>query len=183
MEILEDKVITKYLFEKYCSNPRNWNFVISRSSLSDGFFDATISSTDEVWQLKIDSIYKPVPMLIGTKIDIDSTTIQRKINTDSAPFGYRKLDVPMITDIFKKLNQEQEQQKNIPTETDFNNYFYSILGSLKTVRPVRGENYAYGPVVFTEKNPVNTNEYQKQVSEKLAFKLRDNLRSKYLSYG
>ena len=50
MEILEDKVIAKYLFEKYCTNPKNWNFVISRSGLSDGFFDATVSNTDEVWQ-------------------------------------------------------------------------------------------------------------------------------------
>ena len=91
MEILEDKVIAKYLFEKYCTNPKNWNFVISRSGLSDGFFDATVSNTDEVWQLKIDSIYKPVPMMIGTKVDLDSTMVQRRINPDTAPFGFRKL--------------------------------------------------------------------------------------------
>ena len=89
----------------------------------------------------------------------------------------------MIMDMFKKLSEEQEQQKNIHAETDFNNYLHSILGSLKTVRPIRGKNYAYGPFVFTERNPANTDEYQKQVSEKLAFKLRDNLRSKYLGYG
>lgn len=183
MEILEDKVIAKYLFEKYCTNPKNWNFVISRSGLSDGFFDATVSNADEVWQLKIDSIYKPVPMMIGTKVDLDSTMVQRRINPDTAPFGFRKLDAPVIMDIFKKLSEEQEQQKNIHAETDFNNYLHSILGSLKTVRPIRGKNYAYGPFVFTERNPANTDEYQKQVSEKLAFKLRDNLRSKYLGYG
>jgi hypothetical protein len=180
MEILEDKIISKHLFEKYCSDPKNWNFVIS-SNLSDGFFDATISNTDEVWQLKIDSIYKPFPMVIGTKVDIDSTIIERKTNT--APFGFRRLDAPIISDIFKKLLQEQQQQANKNVEIDSNNYLYSILTSLKTVRPVTGKNYAYGPFVFTEKNLVKTNHHQKQVSEKLASKLRDNLRSRYSSYG
>lgn len=76
MEILQDKNLAKYLFEKYTSNPKNWNFIIS-TSLQDGFFDATISNTDEVWQLKIDSIYKPLPLVIGTKVDLDSTKIER----------------------------------------------------------------------------------------------------------
>ena len=76
MEILENKAIAKYLFEKYCSNPKNWNFVISTTSLKHGFFDATVSTTDEVWQLKIDSIYKPLPLVVGTKVDLDSTKIE-----------------------------------------------------------------------------------------------------------
>jgi hypothetical protein len=109
--------------------------------------------------------------------------VQRRINPTTVPFGFRKLDAPVIMDFFKNLSEKQEQQKNIHAETDFNNYLYSILGSLKPVRPIRGKNYAYGPFVFTERNPANTDEYQKQVSEKLAFKLRDNLRSKYLGYG
>ena len=190
MEILEDRIIAKYLFEKYCSNPKNWNFVISTSPLSDGFFDATVSNTDEVWQLKIDSIYKPLPLVIGTKIDIDSTSIERKVNGNPVPFGFRKLEPPIIADIFKKLTEEEEQlQRQHQQQTDpaigigFNNYLYSILGSLKPVRPVGGKNYAYGPILFTEKNQVNSSEYQKQVSEKLAFKLRNNLRNRYSSYG
>ena len=184
MEILEEKVIAKYLFDKYCSNPNNWNFVISRSALSDGFFDATVTNTDEVWQLKIDSIYKPFPIMIGAKVDTDSTVIERRITAaNTAPFGFRKLDTPVIMDIFKKLTEEQQQQMNQYTEADFNNYLYSMLGSLKTVRPVRGKNYAYGPFLFSEKNIVNTSDIQKQISEKLAFKLRDNLRNKYSSYG
>ncbi|HZB99101.1 MAG TPA: hypothetical protein VE226_03740, partial [Nitrososphaeraceae archaeon] len=76
MEILQDRNLAKYLFEKYTTNPKNWNFIISTSSLNDGFFDATVSNTDEVWQLKIDSIYKPLPIVIGTKVDLDSTKIE-----------------------------------------------------------------------------------------------------------
>src|SRR5919108_5756311 len=108
MEILEDRIIAKYLFEKYCSNPKNWNFVISTSPLSDGFFDATVSSTDEVWQLKIDSIYKPLPLVIGTKVDIDSTKIERRLSGGSAPFGYRKLDPSVMMTLLRQLSEEQQ---------------------------------------------------------------------------
>lgn len=183
MEILEDKVIAKYLFEKYCSNPTNWNFVISRSTSSDGFFDASVSNNDEVWQLKIDSIYKPLPLVMGTKVDIDSATIQRNINADTVPFGFRKLDAPMIIDMLKKLTEEEQQQMNIDKGTEFNHYLYSRIGSLQPVKPVAGESYAYGPVVFTERNPLKNNEHQKQISEKLAFKMRYSLRNKYSGYG
>lgn len=181
MEILENRVIAKYLFEKYCSNPKNWNFIISTSSLKYGFFDATVSTTDEVWQLKIDSIYKPLPLVVGARVDLDSTKIERKISNTSLPFGYRKLEPPIIMDIFKKLTEEH--QMNALSESDVNSYLYSVLGSLETVTPINGTNYAYGPFLFTEKNTVNSNEYQKQVAEKLALRLRDNLRNRYTSYG
>jgi hypothetical protein len=181
MEILQDRNLAKYLFKKYTSNPKNWSFVISTSSLRDGFFDATVSNTDEVWQLKIDSIYKPLPLVIGTKVDLDSAMIEKKISNSAAPFGYRKLEPPIIMKILKNLTEEQHT--NSLKESDANNYLNSILSSLETVRPVSGKNYVYGPVVFSKRNPVNSNEYQKQVAEKLAFKLRDNLRNRYSSYG
>src|SRR5713101_991301 len=159
MEILQDSKLAKYLFEKYSSNPKNWNFLISASPLRDGFFDATVSNVDEVWQLKIDSIYKPVPIILGAKVDLDAAKIERKMSNSSQAFGYRKIE-PYI-----------------------NYYINSLLGSLETVAPVSGGNYAYGPFVFTDRNPAGSNEYQKQVAEKLALKLRENLRNRYSSYG
>jgi hypothetical protein len=181
MEILQDRSLAKYLFEKYTTNPKNWNFIISTSSLNDGFFDATVSNTDEVWQLKIDSIYKPLPIVIGTKVDLDSTNIEKRISSSALPFGYRKLEPPVIMNILRNLTEEQHM--NARKESGANDYLNSILGSLETVTPVSGKNYVYGPVVFTKGNPVNSNGYQKQVAEKLAFKLRDNLRNRYSSYG
>jgi hypothetical protein len=80
-------------------------------------------------------------------------------------------------------NLTEEQNMNTIKESDGNAYLNSILGSLETVRPVSGKNYVYGPVIFTKRNPINSNEYQKQVAEKLTFKLRDNLRNRYSSYG
>ena len=184
MEILEDKVIARHLFEKYCSNPKNWNFIISMSSPRDGFFDATVSNTDEVWQLKLDSIYKPLPLVVGTKIDFDSTMIERSINASGVPFGFRKLDPPIIMDVLKKVTEQQEERMNKrDIEADFDDRFYSILRSIEPVRPTGGNNYAYGPFIFTNTSPLSLNDYQKYVSEKLSIKLRDNLRNKYSSYG
>ncbi|MFZ0221985.1 MAG: hypothetical protein WAM42_09890 [Candidatus Nitrosopolaris sp.] len=180
MEILQDSKLAKYLFEKYASNPKNWNFLISTIPLRDGFFDATVSNVDEVWQLKIDSIYKPVPIILGTKVDLDATKIERKISNGSPTFGYRKLESSIMMSILKKL--ALDQQMNANKELGINNYINSVLGSVETVAPVTGENYAYGPFVFTDRNPVNS-EYQKQVAEKLALRLRDNLRNRYSSYG
>ena len=181
MEILQDSKLAKYLFEKYSSNPKNWNFLISTIPLRDGFFDATVSNVDEVWQLKIDSIYKPLPIILGAKVDLDATKIERKINNSSPTFGYRKLEPSVMMNILKKLTRDQQMNAN--KELSINNYINSVLGSLETVSPVTGENYAYGPFVFTDRNPVNSNEYQKQVAEKLALRLRDNLRNRYSSYG
>jgi hypothetical protein len=182
MEILEDSTLAKYLFERYSSNPKNWNFIISTSSHRDGFFDATVSSTDEVWQLKIDSIYKPLPMVLGTKVDIDSTKIERRLSRGVAPFGYRKLDPSIMVNLLKDLSEEQHVNAT-SKEVQLNTQFNSILGSLETVKPAAGKSYAYGPFVYTEQNLAGPNENQKQVAEKLASKLRDDLRKRYSSYG
>lgn len=183
MEILQDSVLAKHLFAKYSANPKNWSFVISTSSIKDQFFDATISSIDEVWQLKIDSIYKPLPMVVGTKVDIDSTTLHHT-DTDSntiVPFGYRKIEPTIIMNILKTLTEEQ--QSNAIKEQNINERFYSILGSLQTERPVEGNSYAYGPLLFTERNQIKSNEYQKQVAERLSLQLRNHLRNRYSGYG
>jgi hypothetical protein len=182
MEILEDSTLARYLFERYSSNPKNWNFIISTSSHRDGFFDATVSSTDEVWQLKIDSIYKPVPMVLGTKVDMDSTKIERRLDKAVAPFGYRKLNPSVIMNLLKGLSEEQNLNATAK-ETDLNTQFNSILGSLDTVTPETGTSYAYGPFVYTEKNLASHDENQKQAADKLASKLRNDLRKRYSSYG
>jgi hypothetical protein len=182
MEILEDSTLAKYLFGRYSSNPKNWNFIISTSSHRDGFFDATVSSTDEVWQLKIDSIYKPRPMVLGTRVDIDSIKIERRLGKDVASFGYRKLDPSIMMNLLRQLSEEQDTNATAK-EAELNAQFNSILGSLETVKPVTGINYAYGPFVYTEQNLAGPDQRQKEVADKLASRLRNDLRRRYASYG
>jgi hypothetical protein len=91
MEILEDKTLAKSIFQKYTVNPKNWNFVISTTSINDGFFDATVTNPDEVWQLKIDSLFKPFPIISGAKVDAEPTNMKKIINKNIVPFGYIKI--------------------------------------------------------------------------------------------
>ncbi len=182
MEILEDKVLAKNIFQKYTMNPKNWNFVISTTSMNDGFFDATITNPDEIWQLKIDSLYKPYPIINGTKVDIELTKMKKIINKNIVPFGYRKIDPPMIMNLFKKISEEQEiiARKDIDY---MNKELNSFLGSLETTVPVKGTDYLYGPFLFTDKNIIEKNSPQKNASEKLATNMKKKIKERYPSYG
>ncbi len=70
VEILDGATLRRLLLERYSKNPKNWNFTISPAR-SDGFFDALVSSPGEAYQLKIDSIFKPTPLMLGTSVDVD----------------------------------------------------------------------------------------------------------------
>lgn len=182
MEILDDKILAKNIFQKYTVNPKNWNFIISTTSINDGFFDATITSPDESWQLKIDSLYKPIPIITGTKLDIESSKMKKMFNKDMAPFGYRKIDPPMVMDLFKRISQEQEMIAR--KDMDYvNNELNSFLGSLEPTVPEKGIDYLYGPFLFTNKNIIENNPYHKNISEKLATNLKKKIKDRYPSYG
>jgi hypothetical protein len=183
MEIFDDKVLARNIFQKYTANPKNWNFVISTStSIHDGFFDAAITSPDESWQLKIDSLYKPLPIITGTKLDIESSKISKMTNKNMVPFGYRKIDTPMIMNLFKKISQEQEiiARKDIG---HINNELNSFLGSIEPTIPEKGIDYLYGPFLFTNKNIIDNNPYQRTISEKLTTNLKKKIKERYPSYG
>ncbi len=182
MEILEDKILAKNIFQKYAVNPKNWNFIISTTSMNDGFFDATITNPDEVWQLKIDSLYKPLPIITGTKVDIESTKMKKIMNKNIVPFGYRKIDPPMLMNLFKKISEEQEiiAKKDI---NFVNGELNSFLGSLEPTVPMKGTDYLYGPFLFTDKNIIDNNPYQKNISEKLATNMKKKIKERYPSYG
>jgi hypothetical protein len=126
-----------------------------------------------VWQLKIDSIYKPNPLVVGTKVDVDPS----KYNDSShMPFGYRKLDQNKIGKILS--NVDEDEDTNV-----LSSYITSLISSAEPEIPTPNNSYAYGPFLFTQKNPLKVDEYQKKVSDRLASRLKDKLRVLYSSYG
>ena len=139
MEVLEEHDLTTYLFNKYSLNQRKWNFIISTSQASSSFFDAIVSNPDEVWQLKIDSIYKPNPIVMGTKIETDSSIIEKKLNTTE--FGYRKLEADVLRKFIKNISGNQNHDSN--NTTNINIRLNSLLSSLEPVKPIKGHNYLY----------------------------------------
>lgn len=172
MEILEGNNLAKSLFERYLANSNHWRFQISIHEKNNNFFDAIVSSPDEVWQLKIDSIYKPAPLIIGTKVDLEPARITNDV--DQVSFGYRRLDSKRLGKILADTNGGIR---------DLNFYLTSLLRSTSPEIPRPDNNYAYGPFVFTSSNLTNIDKCQKEVSDKLANSLRDRLRSLYSGYG
>jgi len=182
MEILEEKILAKQIFKKYSINPRNWNFIISTNSIRDGFFDATVTNSDESWQLKIDSIYKPSPIITGTKLDIDPIKMKKTFDEDIIPFGYRKIDPPVFMNMFRKISEEHEMlsKKN----TDYiNRELNFILNSMEPTVPTRGTDYLYGPFLYTSKNLIGKSTYHDIVSDKLTSNIKKKIKERYPGYG
>lgn len=173
MDILEGSNLSSNLFQRYSANARNWKFLVSVSQMNGNFYDAIVSNPNEVWQLKIDSIYKPNPLVVGAKVDVDPG----KFNDNSnMPFGYRKLDQEKIGKILSTVGENENAN-------DISSYISSLISSSEPEVPTPNNSYAYGPFLFTQMNPIKVDEYQKKISEKLASRLKDKLRLLYSSYG
>ena len=184
MEILEEKSLGKQLFKRYSTNPKNWNFIISTNPIKDGFYDATVSSPQESWRLKIDSIYKPSPIISGTRldIDIDRRIIEKEHNEALIPFGYRKIDPPVFINIFKRLSEEQNSiaRKN---NDNLNQELSSLLNSMEPTVPTTGTDYLYGPFLYTNRNLNGKSKYDDLVSEKLSQSIKRKIKERYPGYG
>ena len=173
MDILEGNNLASKLFQRYSADSRNWKFAVSVSQLNGNFYDAIVSNPNEVWQLKIDSIYKPNPLIVGAKVDVDPV----KFNDNShMPFGYRKLDPAKIGKFLSSVDETEDT-------SGISSYISSLISSSEPEVPTPNNSYAYGPFLFTQKNPIKVDEYQKKISDKLASRLKDKLRLLYSSYG
>ena len=173
LDILEGNNLATNLFERYSANSRNWKFVVSVSQQNGNFYDAIVSNPNEVWQLKIDSIYKPNPLIIGTKVDVDPLRFN---DNTHMPFGYRKLDPKKIGKILSNISENEDTSA-------LSSYIASLISSTKPEVPSPNNSYAYGPFLFTQKNPIKVDEYQRRISDKLANRLNEKLRLLYSSYG
>jgi hypothetical protein len=173
LDILEGNNLATNLFERYSANSRNWKFVVSVSQMNGNFYDAIMSNLNEVWQLKIDSIYKPNPLIVGAKVDVDPVKFN---DSTHMPFGYRKLDPKKIEKILSNISENEDTNA-------ISSYLSSVISSSEPEIPSPNNSYAYGPFLFTQKNPIKVDEYQKRISDKLATRLKDKLRLLYSSYG
>ncbi len=172
MELHEGKVLSRILLERYAKNPKNWSFTVSPSP-KDGFFDALVANREEVWQLKLDSVFKSSPFVLGAKVDIDPSKITV---SSSVPYGYRKLEPTVLLELLKSMVEEEGNQDN-PRKLD------SILGSLDTVVPTRGASYAEGPFVMTNKETTIISDGQRKLDDRLNVEMKKLLRNRFQSYG
>jgi hypothetical protein len=182
MELLSGAKLSRYLLEKYSKNPRGWNFTVSPASGDNNFFDALVSGPDETWKLKIDSIFKPSPIVLGTKVDVNE--IDRKKLFPSLPtfpsYGYRRLDLDVVLRLLHGASATQEERDGDPkyvTEIE------RILADLEPIAPTGGHSYAQGPFVFTKQRLSGLSQTQADLDEKLTFEIKNLLRERFPSYG
>lgn len=179
VEFLEGKTLSKYLLDRYSKNPNGWSFTLFPPVKEDnGFFGAYVSGPDETWQLKIDSIFKPSPIMLGAKADVDVGRIGNLGGT--IPYGYRRLDQRVAFELLRALSEsamgnEDKVQDRFLLER--------ILRPIRPVAPVQGESYAEGPFVLTDRSNLTITSGQKQLEDRLTTELRKLIRNRYSSYG
>lgn len=166
MEILEGKDLRSRMLQSYSKDPKGWSFVMSPSPNS-GFLDAAMSGPDGSWLLKIDSMFKPSPIIIGSPAE--------PVRRPTAPFhyGYRDLPPELALEIMGAGS-------GAPLEA--RGRLLSVLKS-KPVIPEPGGSYAEGPFVLTAPGRVSLSESQKEIDGRLASEMRRLLRLRYPAYG
>jgi hypothetical protein len=169
MKLLEGESLRRHLLESYSKNPKGWSFVISPSG-KHGFCNAFVSGSDGTWMLKMDSIFKPTPIVLGSPTD-DSPELKPAA---PFPYGYRNLPPELI---LQMLRGEENPRKDMAAAD-----FLSVLKS-ETVVPEEGRSYAEGPFVFTSKGNVGLSERQRDLDMKLASEMQRLLRTRYPAYG
>jgi len=168
VEFLEGEDLRRRILADYSRDPRGWSFVISPSP-SSAFFDATISGPGETWMLKIDSLFKPSPIVIGSRGE--PSTKKREV---AFPYGFRTLP----PDLALRIMAEAEPAR----ERALQRTLLSVLGSDPVV-PVQGRSYAQGPMILAGPGKDSLSDAQREIDAKLASEMRRLLRLKYPAYG
>jgi hypothetical protein len=172
MEILEGRVLADLLLEKYSKSPRGWSFVVAPSR-THGFFDAFVSNPEQSWQIKMDSIFKPIPLVLGTQTEAE----QRRISSLSpVTFGFRKFDPKLALRLLGGSPEEDE-----PSSDGLSFDLSSILNSDPVV-PREGGSYAQGPFVMAHQNLIKFSDAEKATDERLASELHKLFTRRYPNY-
>ena len=168
MELLEGRDLKRRMLESYSRDPKGWSFVVSPSPAT-GFFDATVSGPDGTWMLKIDSLFKPSPIVIGSLAEPSPRRSEGPF-----PYGYRTLP----PDLALRIMGEGDVRRGADTRR-------RILSVLKSepVVPEEGRSYAEGPLVLTGPERVSISESQREIDARLATEMRRLLRLRYPAYG
>jgi len=165
MDVLDGPSVSEIIFRRYARNPNGWSYTVFPSK-SNGFYDAIVASPEDSWHLKLDTIFKPNPLVLGTRseVDLQSHTISLPLS-----FGYREVN-PTVA---RALGTEGEAT---PSLTE-------LLTALSPVVPEAGKAYAHGPFVLTRKAPPNYGEAQARVDERLTTDMLRLVRTRYPGYG
>jgi len=119
--------------------------------------------------LKIDSLFKPTPTVIGSPAESLGSGPEGPI-----PYGYRGLPPELALQLMGGGSEA-------PSDT-IRRRLLSVLKS-EPVVPERGGSYAEGPLILTGPRSVSLSDKQREVDAKLSSEMRRLLRLRYPAYG
>ena len=126
---------------------------------------------DDSWHLKFDTIFKPSPMVLGARTEIDLSRASSSSPTQLS-FGFRRVD-----------------QRGAPAHLDDSpegmRRLIAFLGSIEPVAPKEPGNYIQGPFVYTNRGaPAGSmTREQERIDSRLSAEMLKLVRRRYPSYG
>jgi hypothetical protein len=98
MRLKSAKKTLEELTSKYEEDPRNWRLSVGQDNR--GFFDIFMANATNVWQVKLDSIYKPEPVGLGLKVG--GSAEAKRIGGEEPSFGFRPISERMLENLLKR---------------------------------------------------------------------------------
>lgn len=134
-----DAVMAKIL-KLYDKNPLGWKILVGRDDA--GYGSILIQTPEGLWEIKVDSLWKPNPIGVGAKIDKVGELEQ--IVGESPYFGFR----PVPKDYIKTLKEAIEDHRPI------DDIIKSLLSQNPTaVNKLRSTGVLSGPVIYRPEIP------------------------------
>ena len=168
MDLMEGRDLKRRMMESYSRNPRGWSFVLSPSPRF-GFFDAAVSGPDMAWMIKLDTLFKPSPIVIGSEVE----AFPRR---PAGPFsyGYRALPPELALQIMGG-GEGGPREKTLAE-------LLSVMKS-EPVPPETGRAYAEGPLMLAGPGQVSLSRSHKEMDDRLSSEMRRLLKLRYPAYG
>ncbi len=146
------EIILGRLLKRYNKDPKGWNFSVGKGH-EDKFFDILISHGKDVWQIKLDTLYKPNSLGVGAKVGRS-----RKVFDNPYSFGFRPIPEELIPGL---------------SETGFSP---DTIEEIMRERPhsidqIRTPGIVQGPITFSRNSLDFISERHKKLDNKLMMEL------------
>ncbi|MHA1798208.1 MAG: hypothetical protein ACTSVY_07130, partial [Candidatus Helarchaeota archaeon] len=140
--------------EMYEEDPRDWQVSLSRNIHDPNLL---VTNRRGIWQIKLDSYFRPKPIGLGTQIgDADDATAIIKRRTGPS-YGFRSLNMNQIEKFHEKLMQDEP----------IDNLIKNILATdPEPIKRISSPLSLQGPVMLS-KNIQYVSEKQKLLDRKL----------------
>jgi hypothetical protein len=147
------------VYDRYNVNPSGWKVFIGKDD--KGYPTMLFFSQDEVWELKLDSFYKPEPLWVGTNLTGFEDKVLKKFKTPD--YGFRPMDENKVKNIIELLSKRKTYPRKVMNRImDIKPTSLNEIGPQKMV--------LHGPVIHSAQLPIIS---EKQID--LDIKLRSEL--------